>query len=640
MQASVKKKQDRLECLERHVERLERRIDYLNARRRRLLFQLFFFVFIGGILATALLCRLFALSGLVCFLVAVVLFIYGWRTERALTRSIDRHRGLLRIKEAHIARMRLDWEELPPVEDEREKDHPFENDLLISGPHSLHRLMNVCASDQGRKRLRQWLLNRVPNLETLRSRQASVRELVPLVNFRDRLQLHSRRVILDIKQQRDGETLREWLDLPQVNRPPLFVLIVSCLLSALFGIVFLLYAYGYMQVTAVLVTFAVSFLWSLPTSKYRSRLFLDISLMLDIFKQLHTVFNFLESYPCGEHARLKQLCEPFQSSNPRPSKLLKRLKWIARGSQVTATEGRRPEQSLMMPTGGQVWSLFVNAIIPLDLSMAYLLTRCKDQARENLPRWLDAWYELEALCSLANFAYLNPDFVMPEIKSAAGEERSAAFCARQFGHPLIADEKRIVNDVTIERVGDLMLITGSNMAGKSTFLRTLGINLCLAFAGSVVNAASLETGLYEVHCCINVTDSLTDGYSYFYAEVRRLSFILDRLRQNPPYPVFVLIDEIFRGTNNRERSIGSHAYMYALTETACLGAIATHDLELVKLADELAQVKNYHFRDEVIDGEMVFDYKLHQGPCPTTNALKLMQMAGLPISWKHAPTSR
>jgi DNA mismatch repair ATPase MutS len=191
-----------------------------------------------------------------------------------------------------------------------------------------------------------------------------------------------------------------------------------------------------------------------------------------------------------------------------------------------------------------------------------------------------------------------------------------------------------LNDVTFEHIGDMMLITGSNMAGKSTFLRTIGVNLCLAFAGGPVIAQTMHTTLFELYCCIKVSDSLADGYSYFYAEVRRLKRILTRLRESTPYPVFLLIDEMFRGTNNRERLIGSHAYIYALSETRCCGAISTHDLELIHLADELSQIKNYHFREAVIAGEMVFDYKLYPGPCSTTNALKILQLEGLPTTWK------
>jgi DNA mismatch repair ATPase MutS len=182
----------------------------------------------------------------------------------------------------------------------------------------------------------------------------------------------------------------------------------------------------------------------------------------------------------------------------------------------------------------------------------------------------------------------------------------------------------------LDEAGTVVIITGSNMAGKSTFLRTLGVNLCLAYAGAPVSATMLRTTLFRLFSCIRVGDSVTDGYSYFYAEVRRLRALLTALEQ-PGYPLFFLIDEIFKGTNNRERLIGSRSFVRALVGHNCLGAISTHDLELVKLADTLSQVQNYHFREEVIDGRMLFDYRLRPGPCPTTNALKIMQMEGLPV---------
>jgi len=175
------------------------------------------------------------------------------------------------------------------------------------------------------------------------------------------------------------------------------------------------------------------------------------------------------------------------------------------------------------------------------------------------------------------------------------------------------------------------------MSGKSTFLRTIGINLCLAYAGSVVNATSFRTSLFEIYACIRVTDSLADGYSYFYMEVRRLRDLLQALERGTAYPLFFLIDEIFRGTNNYERLIGSASYIQALIGQKCLGVISTHDLELVKLADTLPEIHNMHFREDIIDATMVFDYILRQGPSPTRNALKIMQMEGLPIKWDAAP---
>jgi DNA mismatch repair ATPase MutS len=175
-----------------------------------------------------------------------------------------------------------------------------------------------------------------------------------------------------------------------------------------------------------------------------------------------------------------------------------------------------------------------------------------------------------------------------------------------------------------------VIITGSNMAGKSTFLRTLGVNLCLAYAGAPVNAERLQTALFRLFTCIRVTDSVTDGYSYFYAEVRRLHALLDAQKEPGQLPLFFLVDEIFKGTNNRERLIGSRSFVKALVGRNCVGIISTHDLELVNLAQSVAKVRNNHFREEVINGQMAFDYILREGPCPTTNALKIMAMEGLP----------
>ncbi|KAB2854148.1 MAG: DNA mismatch repair protein MutS, partial [Anaerolineae bacterium] len=199
------------------------------------------------------------------------------------------------------------------------------------------------------------------------------------------------------------------------------------------------------------------------------------------------------------------------------------------------------------------------------------------------------------------------------------------------GHPLIPAERRVCNDFSLDKLGEVALITGSNMSGKSSFLRTLGVNLCLVYAGGVVRAGALEIGLFWLFSCIRVMDSLNDGISYFYAEVKRLKALLDALREDDPLPLFFLIDEIFRGTNNRERLIGSRSYIQALANGHGLGLIATHDLELVKLADENPHISNYHFREDVHDGRMVFDYRLRSGPSPTTNALRIMAMEGLPV---------
>ena len=188
-------------------------------------------------------------------------------------------------------------------------------------------------------------------------------------------------------------------------------------------------------------------------------------------------------------------------------------------------------------------------------------------------------------------------------------------------------------------MGQVALITGSNMSGKSTFLRTIGVNLCLAFGGAPVNAVYLKTDLFRLYTCIQVTDSLADGISYFYAEVRRLKALLNALEVEHELPLFFLIDEIFRGTNNRERQIGGRAFVQTLVGGEGVGLISTHDLELVVFADELSNVNNYHFQEEVTQGRMLFDYCLRPGPSQTTNALQIMRMEGLPVVDKF-PTEK
>ncbi|HMQ52419.1 MAG TPA: hypothetical protein PKD98_10025 [Anaerolineae bacterium] len=164
--------------------------------------------------------------------------------------------------------------------------------------------------------------------------------------------------------------------------------------------------------------------------------------------------------------------------------------------------------------------------------------------------------------------------------------------------------------------------------------------MALAYAGGPVCAKSLSTRIFRLFTCIKVSDSVTDGTSYFYAEVKRLRALLTALEATESLPLFFFIDEIFRGTNNRERLIGSRSYLQTLVAQHGVGLVSTHDLELTKLADMISQITNYHFRDDIAGDQMIFDYKLHPGPCPTTNALKIMRLEGLPVEAGPAQISR
>jgi hypothetical protein len=427
--------------------------------------------------------------------------------------------------------------------------------------------------------------------------------------------MHSLFASRRLKEQLEGQRLLRWLGERQPARTLLPALVSTSVLQAITIVTFLLglvIPLPRIWVFSLLAALCVFF----ATAKQRGDVFEDASYLRYGFATLSSIFSFLESYRYGQSQHVKALCEPFyRDRSEGPARLLQRTARVS--SQAT------------LKNNALLW-IIVNALVPWDLVCAYRLRQCKDQIAERLPEWLDAWYELEALSSLATFAYLNPEYLLPDVMEQPAQEQGLLFEGEGLGHPLIQSEKKVTNDFTFNKLGEVVIITGSNMAGKSTFLRTLGVNLCLAYAGGPVNATRLRTTLFRLFSCIRVSDSVTDGYSYFYAEVRRLRALLDELAQ-PGYPLLFLIDEIFKGTNNRERLIGSRSFVRALVGHNCLGAISTHDLELVKLEETVPEVRNCHFREQVVGGQMVFDYKLRSGPCPTTNALKIMQMEGLPV---------
>ena len=610
--------QHRLEILENQINRLQRRLDRLNRRSNRLSW-LRLGIFFIGIAASVAVFFLFGWPyALATAIVAIAAFSVAAYYHRQVERGITRHVIWRQIKAAHVARIRLDWERMPAVNSPpAQPDHPFEIDLDITGERSLHRLVNTAISYEGGQRVRAWLLAATPDLEALQQRQPLVRELASMTRLRDRLILKSTLAARSVAGQQTGKKLVEWLHQAAIPATTLrLTLWAASLLSALTIALILLNLVGLLSFQYWVIAVLLSLGWFFATNKQRGDLFESAFFLRDAFALYASIFAYLETYPYGKHERVKKLCEPFfLSGKQRPSLLAKRLTRLA---SATTLEKNR------------VLRLVVNALIPWDAYVAYRLQQEKALVAKLLPVWLETWFELEALCSFANFAYLNPGYTFPAVMPVS-ERQPMHLEVTGLGHPLIPFEQRVVNDVAMRDPGEVLIVTGSNMSGKSTFLRTLGINLCLAYAGGPVNADSLQVSPFRIFTCIKVSDSVTDGFSYFYAEVRRLKALLSAVEQSADMPLFFLIDEIFRGTNNRERRIGSRAYIEALVGKNCLGVLSTHDLELVKLAETLPHVLNYHFREEVIEGRMVFDYKLRPGPSPTTNALEIMRLEGLPV---------
>jgi hypothetical protein len=281
---------------------------------------------------------------------------------------------------------------------------------------------------------------------------------------------------------------------------------------------------------------------------------------------------------------------------------------------------------------------FINVLSLWDIHYLHRLEKWKETMRGRIDDAFIALAEMEALSSLAGWAHDYPGYAYPRINPGA-----PPLAAREMGHPLIPAGERITNSLEIPSEGYLALVTGSNMSGKSTFVRTVGINMILAFAGAPVAAREFSARPCRLMTCIQPQDSIALHVSHFYSEVRAVKQILEAA-SDAALPVLYLVDEIFSGTNTKERLIASRGLMLRLAESKSWGLITTHDLELVTLADQSDRIKNFHFRDEIgEDGRMVFPYRLHDGPIKSTNALKLLKREGIDFEddggtdWKSVP---
>jgi hypothetical protein len=608
-------KEQRLRALENQVRRLQRCVEHYQATSYRYSW-LRFVVFFAGLLAAGLTFFFVgAWLSAICLVVGGLFFVLSVYLHGQVNEAIRRCQLWLQVKAAHIARAQLDWERIPArYHHQPEQDHPFEADLDLVGQRSLHGLLDTAVSYEGSQRLWELLRAPIPNLEWMRWRQQLVRELVPMHLFRDRLAVNAA-LGAGATRTWKASQLVDWLERhgAAASLRSWFVL-----LGAMAGLNAILFVANRMGLIPPWWQVSVAIylgLW-LVRSRAANAAWDEAMALEGSLRQLRVVFYQLESLSYRNRPGLRDLCEPFLDRDHRPSRYLVHI------TRVLAAMSLRENPLLRF---------LLNAVVPWDAYFVWRLNQIKAGMAKHARTWMEAWFELEALSSLANFAYLNPGYTFPDVQIAQPREGEPLFRAEALGHPLLPEENKVCNDLEISRMGQVTIVTGSNMAGKSVFLKTVAMNVALACAGGPVNARQLETVPFRLFTSMRIGESVTDGISYFYGEVRRLKALLAELEREHPLPLLFCIDEIFRGTNNRERLIGSRAYVRAVAGKNGLGFIATHDLELTKLAVEVPLVVNYHFRDDIAGHRMVFDYTLRPGPCPTTNALKIMEMEGLPV---------
>jgi len=555
-------------------------------------------------------------NGALAAFIALFLIVAGYHNR--LESRLHRLRLWKQIKLVHQARLRLDWQHIPARPGSAPEQHPYAKDLDLVGPHSLLHLLDTTVSSPGQARLVSWLLEQPPKPEQWLLRRRLVQELIPRSLFRDRLGLEAQLIgEQEINGQRLEAVLHHAVGFPHLTT----VLAIQTLLAAVtigLGLGALLnWLPNYWM-----WSFAAYALLYLQTDQGEELLEHAVGVHFELEK-LGAVLGFVERHAKPAQAALAGLWAPLLAPGMNPPQLVRQAARTLHAISVKAHP---------------VIHLIVNALCPWDLWFTYRLQRIQAQVAAHLPTWMDRLAEVEAASALATFAALHPSYCWPEPvtndpRRNGGQTRLSA---TGLAHPLLPETHRIPNDLALETPGTVLLVTGSNMSGKSTFLRTLGINLCLAQAGAPVCAAHFEWSWVRLATCIRVDDSLEAGLSFFYAEVKRLKSLLDATTDRAGAPVFFLIDEIFKGTNNRERLIGSRSFITALSRGNGFGLVTTHDLELTDLDKTVPGLRNAHFQETVAAGALEFDYKLRPGPCPTTNALRIMEMEGLPVKSEEA----
>ena len=514
-----------------------------------------------------------------------------------------------KILEEDLARIEISWEKIPGFySEESDGLDEIERDLDLYGNRSLHCIIDNTVSLEGSALLRKSLHGFFPGLEELKSKQSLVKELSAMRRMRKRFLLRAR--MSSSKKLDCGKTISVF-EGDYSYKLPGIVLGLSIILTLVLYVLVLAMAFGIYEGPVVTVLMA--------------NLFVYFAFAGNVNKSLEKL-NDIEPHISKLYAMISILSK---SKPNKDSELVRKFpEYFAESSQLSQSfTNLKKISSVASFRENSIMRILLNVSFPYD----FLIQRSFDKSSKivsmNISKWLSGLNEIECFMALANFADLNPDYTYPIFDSA----NNNIFESDNMVHPLMKRAMRRSNNFTLDKQNEIVIITGSNMSGKSTFLRTVGINLCLAYAGAPVSCSFMRTSEYQLFTCIKVSDSVFDGISYFYAEVKRLRLLLDILERNMSPKVFYFIDEIFKGTNNRERLIGSMSFLKKIASMNCTGFVTTHDLELVSLSDSIDSVSNYHFRENISDGEMTFEYKIKQGPCPTTNALEIMKLNGLPV---------
>ena len=546
---------------------------------------------------------------------SAALFVVLVDRQRAARLRMRRAEFMADFNREGIARIARSWSELPQAPDlALPGGHDYADDLDLYGHASLLHLAGVCGTPPGWRTLQQWLL-RGADQDTIALRQDAVREMAGALDFRDRLAAEAR--LATVRPHASEDSFLRWAEGDPWLPAHSWLRAASFLLPPANVAAISLWAFGIAPLHVVGWLLLISALLLAPR-----------------WRAIHAVF---EEADDGE------------SGVRRYAPLLGHLRGAALESRYMAALGERiadgpggrsaPDEIVTLRRLLDMAEARRSPLghIPLalmffwDVHVLAALERWKARSGHSVRGWLGAVGEAEALAALAALAADNPDWTMPVLGPDADTLR-----ARHLGHPLLPPQECVHNDVEIGPAGSFLLVTGSNMSGKSTLLRATGLNAVLAQAGGPVCAEELRMPSLRVMTSIRIEDSLADGVSYFLAGLQRLKRVVDAAA-NPQPRTLYLLDEILQGTNSAERRIAARTVLRKLLATGAIGAVTTHDLSLADADDLKARATAVHFTESVREmdsvadtaRELTFDYRLRDGIATSTNALRLLAMAGL-----------
>jgi hypothetical protein len=535
------------------------------------------------------------LLALVLFLAIAILHANVLRQRACAERAVDFYRkGLARIEDR--------WPGMGQT-GARIDVHSslYATDLDLLGQGSLFELLSLARTRMGEDTLAAWLLSPSP-VSQLTQRHAAVAEL------RSRLDLREDIAILgeDLKIGIHPEALTQWAEAPnQLTRPWLRWL------SLLLAIAAMAAAIVWAELGTKAPFFALIILETIITASLRKRTDVVFHATEHALEDLQLLSSLLARLEREQFAspRLRALKTELSSHHLAGSKAIARLR--------TIVEYIRSLDNPLMR--------ILNIPLLYVVQVAYAAEAWRTAHGAAVCSWLKAIGEVEALLSLSGYSYEHPSDPFPEFL-----EGPPCFNAEQLGHPLIPAAKCVRNDISVCDETKVLLISGSNMSGKSTLMRAVGINTVLAMAGAPVRAQRLQLTPLQIGASILVNDSLQEGNSRFYAEITRLRQICDLAEKHPP--ILFLLDELLQGTNSKDRLIGAEGVVRALVASGAIGLISTHDLALTNIGGQQDhRLRNVHLQDEIQDGRMTFNFKLHDGVVTRSNGIELMRLIGLKV---------